>query len=62
VRIAILLSNRLDDPWRAWVFAIATRKDTAPGLLVPLRGSMGQGPVLDHALALLTLEHALYLR
>jgi hypothetical protein len=62
VRIAILLSNRLDDPWRAWVFGIATRQNAVPGLLAPTGPGLGQGPSLDHALALLTLEHALYLR
>jgi hypothetical protein len=62
VRVAIFLSNSLDDPWRSWAFGIATRKNAVPGLLVPIGPGMGQGPMLDHALALLTLEHALYLR
>lgn len=62
VRIAILLNNRLDEPWRAWVFGIAGRKNAVAGLLVSNGPGLSQGPLLDHALALLTLEHALYLR
>jgi hypothetical protein len=62
VRLSILLNNSLNDPWRQWVFDIAAKKNAAPGLLSPVGGGMGQGPLLDHALATLTLEHALYLR
>ena len=62
VRLSILLNNSLSDPWRQWVLDIAAKKAAAPGLLAPVGGGMGQGQLLDHALATLTLEHALYLR
>lgn len=62
VRLSILLNNRLDDPWRAWVFGIAEKKVSAAGLLATVGGGLNQGALIDHLLATLTLEHALYLR
>jgi hypothetical protein len=62
VRLSILLNNTLADPWRQWVFDIAAKKTAALGLLAPTGPGMNSGALLDHVLATLTLEHALYLR
>ena len=66
VRLSILLQGALDDPWRAWAFALSQQQvmnGTAAGsFLVPVTASHKPGVALSTALSVLTLEHALYLR
>lgn len=64
VRLSILLNNSLAEPWRTWVFVLADgkRRPQSPGLLVPAGYGSHGNPLVDHALATLTIEHALYLR
>ena len=68
VRVALLLNRKLEDPWRRWVFELAAKQ----GRDGPSAGSFPDrrlcrwlsrgGPTLQSAVAVLTLEHALYLR
>ncbi len=66
VRVVIALEEDLTDPWRKWVFALAKtqlRKGPAAGRFGGRRGWLGvAGDTLHTAVAVLTLEHALYLR
>jgi hypothetical protein len=66
VRVAIAFEQRLPDPWRKWVFELAktqTRKGTAAGAFLRGRGWLiKSGRTLHTAVAVLTLEHSLYLR
>jgi hypothetical protein len=64
VRVAILLEQGVPEPWRAQVFKLAeaqVQEGPAAGAIRKVRWS-GKGEVLTTALAVLTLEHALYLR
>jgi len=65
VRISILLANALDGPWRTWVFEIADKQiktGNAAGMFPGDLWRWGAGPTVQTAIAVLTLEHALYLR
>lgn len=67
VRLSILLDGALDDPWRTWAFDLAKAQVTvgpAAGCIpVPVHDpNRGTGLATQTALAVLTLEHALYLR
>ena len=65
VRVSILLNGTLADPWRTWVFDLAKRQihgtvasGSFPGDLWRWSG----GVTTQTAVAVLTLEHSLYLR
>jgi hypothetical protein len=66
VRVAIAFEQGLPDPWRRWVFELAKtqiRKGPAAGTFGRPTGWLGRaGKTLHTAVAVLTLEHALYLR
>ena len=68
VRLSILLTGELADPWRAWAFqtsALQVGKGTAAGSFpatVTWPRNPSPGTAVTTALAVLTLEHALYLR
>jgi hypothetical protein len=68
VRLSILLTGELSDPWRAWAFQTAgtqVAKGTAAGSFpahVTWPRNPSPGTAVTTALAVLTLEHALYLR
>ncbi|MHC4224480.1 MAG: hypothetical protein ACYSUN_10865, partial [Planctomycetota bacterium] len=64
VRVAILLEQGIPEPWRTHVFKLAkaqVQKGSAAGAFRKVRWN-GRGEVLTTALAVLTLEHALFLR
>lgn len=66
VRVAIAMEKDLPDPWRKWVFEFArsqARKGPAAGAFLRYGGwLLRSGKTLHTAVAVLTLEHALYLR
>jgi hypothetical protein len=65
VRISILLSNALEGPWRTWTMALADRQvkgESAAGMFPGDLWNRPGGATLQTAVAVLTLEHALYLR
>jgi hypothetical protein len=64
VRVSILLSGTLDGPWRKWAFDLAAKQDkgAAAGSFPGNVWRWSSGPTVSTAVALLTLEHALYLR
>ncbi|MBL9088938.1 MAG: hypothetical protein JNM10_17495 [Planctomycetia bacterium] len=67
VRLSILLDGALEDPWRAWAFDLTKQQlgsGSAAGCFpVAVHGAeRATGLATQTALAVLTLEHALYLR
>jgi len=67
VRLSILLDGALEEPWRTWAFNLAKAQvltGSAAGCLpVPIHDpNRATGLATQTALAVLTLEHALYLR
>lgn len=67
VRLSILLDGALEDPWRAWAFDVAkaqVKSGPAAGAIpvVVHNPNRASGLATETALAVLTLEHALYLR
>jgi hypothetical protein len=67
VRVAIAMEKGLPQPWRKWVFAYAkyqARQGPAAGAFLRGRSSwlLKADRTLHTAVAVLTLEHALYLR
>jgi hypothetical protein len=66
VRLSILMNAALEEPYRTWTFDLAKKQiqGTAAAGSIPVRINGGQkaGLVVPTALAVLTFEHALYLR
>ncbi len=66
VRLSILLNAALEEPFRSWTFDLAKQQvqgaSAAGSIPVRMHGNMKTGLVVPTALAILTLEHALYLR
>ncbi len=66
VRLSILMNNALEEPFRTWTFDLAKKQvqaaSAAGSIPVRMHGNMKTGLVVPTALAILTLEHALYLR
>jgi len=66
VRVVIAMEQGLPDPWRKWVFEFAksqTRKGPAAGAFLRHNGwLLKSGRTLHTAVAVLTLEHSLYVR
>ena len=66
VRLSILLNAALEEPFRTWTFDLAKKQlqgaSGAGSIPVRMHGNMKTGLVVPTALAILTLEHALYLR
>jgi len=66
VRVAIAMEGDLPNPWRRWVFEFAksqTREGPAAGAFLRHSGwLLKSGKTLHTAVAVLTLEHSLYLR
>ncbi len=66
VRLSILLNAALEEPFRTWTFDLAKKQiqgtSAAGSIPVRMNGNMKTGLVVPTALAILTLEHALYLR
>ena len=66
VRLSILLNNALEEPFRTWTFDLAKKQvqaaSNAGSIPVRMHHNMKTGLVVPTALAILTLEHALYLR
>ena len=65
VRVSILLTGALDGPWRTWVFALAARQVHGNSAAGSFPGDLWRWPggvTVQTAVAVLTMEHALYLR
>ena len=65
VRVSILLTGALEGPWRTWVFALAARQvhgNQAAGSFPGDLWRWSGGVSVQTAVAVLTMEHALYLR
>ena len=65
VRVSILLTGALDGPWRTWVFNLSKRQihgNSAAGAFPGDLWRWGGGVTVQTAVAVLTMEHSLYLR
>jgi hypothetical protein len=65
VRVSILLNGALGDPWRTWVFDLAKRQVQSGSKAGSFPADLWRWPggvTVQTAVAVLAMEHSLYLR